>query len=73
MCEPEQIHLTAGTIDEESIKGVLPKVTACIFVPKRTGMWYDMDDKIPKFEKFSSGFQRKIDSWRNILTQPGLG
>lgn len=75
MCEPDKIHLTAGTIDEESVRGTLPKVKQCIFVSKKNGMWHDTIDeqKIPKHERFSNGFQRKIDGWKKVLTDPGSG
>lgn len=47
----------------------------CIFVSKKNGIWYDVVDehKIPKYEKFSSGFQRKIDGWKKVFTDPGSG
>lgn len=32
MCEPDKIHLTAGTIDEESVRGTLPKVKQVWFL-----------------------------------------
>lgn len=31
MCEPDEIHLTAGTIDLESVRGTLPKVKQVCF------------------------------------------
>lgn len=31
-CEPETTYLTAGTFDEDSIRGQLPKVTEHIFL-----------------------------------------
>lgn len=47
----------------------------CIFVSKKNGMWHDTIDeqKIPKHERFSNGFQRKIDGWKKVLTDPGSG
>jgi hypothetical protein len=75
LCEPESIHMTAGTIEEQSVKGKLPKVKHCIFVPEAKGMWYDVgvDEKIPRYRGFRGEFQKAIDDWRRVFLQPGLG
>lgn len=74
-CEPEMIGITAGTINEDSIKGPVPKIEQHLFVKKgEKAGWYDLpDDKVPKHQGFESGFQRKIDAWKRVLTAPGLG
>jgi hypothetical protein len=77
-CEPGSIHITARTIDEQSVKGTLPRVKQDIFVGEGKGKgdsWYEVpDDGIPKYERFSNGFQEKIDAWKKVsLTQPGSG
>lgn len=74
-CSPETISITAGSIDENSVRTTLPKVSQHIFVEKREKAgWYDLpDDKIPRYSKFSSGFQRKLDEWKKVVLAPGLG
>ncbi len=74
-CEPEFISITSGTIDEASVRGHLPKPKRHIFVggEKKAG-WYELpEDGLPKYEKFSNGFQKKLDEWRTIMNAPGLG
>jgi hypothetical protein len=74
-CEPDIIYLTAGTMDEDSIRGPLPKVKEHIFLEEKARTWYDLpeDDKLAKYSRFSSVFQKKIEAWRSVLTSPGLG
>lgn len=57
--------MTAGSIDEESVKGTLPEVKLEIFVSEGKGRWYDVKDegKWPRYEGFTEGMQRKIDAW----------
>lgn len=64
-CEPGSIGLTAGTIDEDSIRGMMPGVEAHLFVGKgeKKAGWYEMpDDKVPKYKEFTPEFQKKLDS-----------
>jgi len=74
-CQPEQISITAGTIDEDSVKGELPKVEAHIFVDSmEEAGWYELPkDGIKRYGKFSTRFQRKVDAWKQVLTSPGFG
>ena len=47
---PDRISITAGSINEESIKGALPKIKEHIFVDqnKKSG-WYDLpEDDLPR-------------------------
>jgi hypothetical protein len=74
-CSPETIGITAGSIDENSVRTTLPKVSEHVFVETggKAG-WYDLpDDKVPKYPRFSSRFQRKIDDWKKVMMAPGLG
>jgi hypothetical protein len=68
-CQPDRISFTAGSIDEDGVKGSLPKVKDHIFVePGSKAGWYDLpDDGVPRFSKFSGGFQSKIDAWKKVL------
>jgi hypothetical protein len=74
-CQPERISITAGTISEESVRGKLPKVESHIFVAQvEKAGWYDLpDDHFPRYSKFSTGFQNKIDAWKRVLSAPGMG
>ena len=74
-CQPEQISITAGTIHEDSVKGVLPKLESHIFVDSvdKAG-WYQIPrDDVPRYSKFSGGFQKKMEGWKKVLTAPGFG
>lgn len=74
-CEPDVVHLTAGTMDEDSIRGPLPKVVEHIFLEEKARTWYDLpdDSKVAKHARFSCTFQRKIEAWKEVLKSPGLG
>ena len=74
ICQPERIGITAGSINEESVKGQLPKVGEHIFVEEgEKAGWYDIpDDKTPRSRRFDEPFQKKLDAWRNLLVAPGL-
>ncbi|KAL2073356.1 hypothetical protein VTL71DRAFT_10680 [Oculimacula yallundae] len=75
-CDPDSISITAGSIDEESLKGPLPKVSQELFLSEKAS-WFDVpgDEKgqCPKYEKFSVNFQRQLDAWKKVLSSPGLG
>lgn len=67
--EPEKIYTTAGTIDESSVKGELPKPSSHIFVAEdEKARWYDIEDRLPRTERFSQAFQKKIDNWKEKNT-----
>lgn len=74
-CETECIAITAGTINEESVKGELPKVQKHMFVKEgEKAGWYDLPhDKLPKHQTFPSKFQEKLEAWKKVMTAPGLG
>lgn len=69
LCEMECVHVTAGTIDGESVKGEFLGVRSAIFVSERKDgkeRWFDVggEEDIPRYEGFSGGMQRKIDAWK---------
>ena len=74
-CQPDRVSITAGSINEESIRGKLPKADSHIFVAEgEKAGWYEIpDDGIRRRSKFSTGFQKKIDDWKLALRAPGLG
>jgi len=74
-CQPGIISIAAGSIDEDSVKTTLPKVSEDIFVEEVEKIgWYQLpNDKIPKYSRFPPGFQKKIDDWRKTLLAPGSG
>jgi len=73
-CSPDRISITAGTIDEESVTGTLPKIDHHVFVGAGKGAgWYDIPDHLPRYSEFSTGFQKRIDEWKKVFTAPGLG
>jgi hypothetical protein len=73
-CQPHRVSIAAGSINEESVRGVLPKIKNHIFVPQDKAGWYDIpEDRIPRHAKFSAGFQKEIDAWKQLGSEPGLG
>jgi len=71
--EPDRIWLTAGSIDEKSVKGVLPKAKMHIFV--EDGMkagWYDLPvDGLKRYSQFSSSPPIGLDDSVGIPPAPG--
>ena len=81
-CQPEVMSITAGTFDEGSIEGQLPKVGSHIFVEgtsalggegekgegEKIGGWYELPrDGAPRYPKHTVNFQKMIDSWERLL------
>ena len=51
--QPEENHITAGSIDEGSVQGVLLKPRKHIFLAEKAG-WFDVpEDGMGRFEGFS--------------------
>jgi len=69
--QQDQISITAGSINEESIQGILPKVTAHIFVQEKAGWDHLPEDRAPRYTKFTTGFQKKVDAWKEVFSGPG--
>ena len=62
--QPESIGIAAGTIDERSVKGELPKADHHIFLDEKAG-WYDLPgDETGKFAKHRPAFQEGLDASR---------
>lgn len=73
-CEPETIGITIGTIDEESVKGSLPKVRSHIFVEgDKVGSYELPGDGVTRYKRFPGGFEKRIEGWKKALGGPGLG
>lgn len=63
-CHPARYHIAAASIDEESVKGELPKMRNHIFL-KDKAQWEVLgEDGLDRHEGFSEdGFDKKIDQW----------
>lgn len=63
--QQERISITAGSIDEESVKcGLGVKPSEHIFLREKAE-WFEVpDDGVPRYEGFPDEFQRKLDSWK---------
>jgi hypothetical protein len=60
--QPECIGIPAGTIDEGSVKGELPKTDHHIFLDEKAG-WYDLpDDETGRYAKHRAAFQEGLDA-----------
>lgn len=73
-CQLDLISITAGSIDEDSVKKELPKISEHIFVEKgEKAGWYEVpDDKIPRYSRFPPRFAKKIEEWEKVVLAPGL-
>lgn len=57
----EHVSIAAGTIDEGTVKGELPKTDHHIFLEEKAG-WYDLpDDETGRYKKFRPAFQEGLD------------
>lgn len=63
-CQPERISVAAGTIDETSVHGNLPKPSMHIFLKEKAGWFQLPEDGLDRWEEFSTPFQEKLDRWR---------
>jgi hypothetical protein len=60
--QKESIAIPAGTIDEASVQGELPKTDHHIFLEEKAG-WYDLpDDGTGRYAKFRPAFQEGLDA-----------
>jgi len=71
-CETEVIEITAGSIDEGSVKGALPAAGRHIFLGEKAGWYVLPDDGLERYEGFPEGFQRKLDEWKTGQAVPKL-
>lgn len=63
-CEPDVIGIVLGTVDEETVNGILGKSGAHIFVDEKAG-WYELpEDNVPRYSGFPSSFQAIINDWK---------
>lgn len=62
LCTPEDLHISASTIDESTLKEPLPKTGSHIFVAQKPS-WYTIADDIPQYEFFNPEFKEKLDRW----------
>ncbi|KAI9738486.1 MAG: hypothetical protein M1818_005383 [Claussenomyces sp. TS43310] len=62
---PTIIFVAAGTIDEKSVEGNLPKRRLHIYAGKgKKAAWFDLpDDGIPRRDAMGPEFRRGIDEW----------
>lgn len=71
--QPDKISIAAGSIDEESVKGVLVKPSEHIFLGEKAG-WFEVgNDGLKRFEGFPEGFEGRLESWKKSLDTAGSG
>jgi hypothetical protein len=63
-CDAGVMLVTAGSIEEESVTGKLPKPGCHIFLAEKAG-WFEVpDDKLERFKGFSDEtYDKKIEGW----------
>ncbi|KAG0646325.1 hypothetical protein D0Z07_8365 [Hyphodiscus hymeniophilus] len=71
----EKISLTAGSIDEKSVKGVLVKPVEHIFLAEKAPWFIVPDDGLNRFETFPDmeGFVKKMEEWKKGSKTGGAG
>ena len=65
--QSERVYLTAGSIGEKSVKGVLVKPMEHIFLGEKAA-WFEVpDDGLRRHEGFPGAekFWGKVEEWRN--------
>lgn len=62
--QQERIFIPAGTIDEKSLKGSVPKPSTHLFISEKAG-WYDLpEDGNTRHYGFPPSFQERIDVYK---------
>ena len=65
--QPDKISITAGSIDGESVKGVLVKPSEHIFLGEKAG-WFEIpDDGLERYARFCTEFDGKLENWKKGL------
>jgi hypothetical protein len=65
--QPENVSITAGSIDESSVKGSLVKPCEHIFLAEKAE-WFEVpNDGASRYETFPGGFEEKLEGWRKGL------
>lgn len=74
-CEPESLSLVVTSIDEESVKGVIPAVGKHIFVDSvmKIGGFEVPKDSKPRIGRLPKTFQKTIEMWKQGISGPGMG
>ena len=61
---PDTISVSAGTIDEESMKGRILKPDNHIFVGEKAD-WYTLpDDGLKRYKEFPPGITDALENWK---------
>lgn len=70
---PREMCIVAGSIDEGSVKGKLPKPERHIFIEEKAG-WFDLPaDGLQRFDRFDEvGYDEKIQAWVREHGEDGL-
>jgi hypothetical protein len=69
--EKDDIGVTAGSIDEKSVKGVLPKPSKNIFLAEKA-WWYDLpDDGTGRYSYHTENFQKSLDALKKTDVMGG--
>jgi len=63
-CEKETMWITAGTVDEASVKGVLPRISRHIFVGSKSVWWDVPGDGAERSVERGPGFEEVVERWR---------
>lgn len=63
---PDYIGIAAGTIDEGTVNGMLPKADHHIFLDEKAG-WYDLPaDETGRYANHTPAFQEGLDASRKL-------
>lgn len=57
--QPHKISITVGSIDEESVKGVLVKPSEHVFLGEKAGWFQVPEDGLQRFERSQTYYIRK--------------
>ena len=63
-CKPDVTWIAMGTVDEQSVVGLLPEPCEHIFLKSKASWWkIPGDDKLPKYQKFPGSLQSSWNQW----------
>ena len=62
-CEPQHTSVAMGIVDDESVKGELPKPKGHIFLGEKASWWEMADDGLERWELYTKDFPQIMNKW----------
>ena len=62
-CDPQKTHIPLGIIDDDSVRGKLPKPKEHIFLKEKASWWELLDDGLGRCETFGEPWPEMTREW----------